>query len=68
MTALAARMGVTPDSLTRVAGPLVIVMILATVVAGIYAARGQRTLPGALPRRRQRRPLNRSIGREPRGP
>jgi flagellar biosynthesis protein FlhA len=32
MTALAARMGVTPDSLTRVAGPLVIVMILAMMV------------------------------------
>jgi flagellar biosynthesis protein FlhA len=32
MTALAARMGVTPESLTRVAGPLVIVMILAMMV------------------------------------
>jgi len=32
MSALALRMGVTPDSLTRVAGPLVIVMILAMMV------------------------------------
>ena len=32
MTALAARMGVTGDSLARIAGPLVIVMILAIVV------------------------------------
>src|SRR6185312_14752396 len=32
MTALAARMGVTSESMTRVAGPLVIVMILAMMV------------------------------------